>query len=231
MRLSKYLNILLIILFIGCTSAEDYLRQGHEIALKGDYKKALLLFDKAIEKNPKLIEAYVQRGLCLEYNNQIDSAIQNYNRLLHFDPKNTTAYYYIGLCKYKQNKFNDAIDYYNQALVTKGIFNRSDTSISNFFVGELDKDGILGNLEPFDVPAHEIFYQRGLAYYSIQQIKKAYSDFQYCIQQKYYVGQSYYMVGLCWLTVNKKDKACEAFKEGSFNGDSLATKTLNEVCK
>ena len=230
MTLRKYLYILTVVVLIGCYSADDYLKEGHNVGLTGDYKRAIQLFDKAIRENPKLKEAYIQRGLCYEYRNQIDSAIKNYNALLSFDPNNTTAFYYIGLCKYKQNQFNEAIEYFNKALQTKGDSNPSDTSSKTIFV-EIDKDGILGDLEPFDVPSHEIFYQRGLAYYSTQQINRAYFDFQNCIQQRYFVGESYYMVGLCWLTVNKKDKACEAFNESSFNGDSLATKKLNELCK
>ena len=215
---------------MGCYSADDYLQQGHDLALKRDYRSAILLFDKEIKKKTKLKEAYIQRGLCYESINQIDSAINDYKILVSFDPTNTTALYYIGLCKYEQKQFNEAIVYYNKAIATKGGASTSDTSRSHFIL-DINNDGLLGNFAPFDVPSHDIFYQRGLAYYSSKQIKKAYEDFQNCIQQNYYVGQSYYMVGLCWLTAGKKDKACEAFKQGSFNGDSLATKELNETCK
>jgi len=198
--------------------------------MQGNYKEAILNYNKAIDKDPKLKEAYIQKGLCFEYLNQEDTAIKVYEYLLSFDPNNTTAFYYIGLCKYKQNKFQEAIEFYNKALITKGVSNPSDTS-SPQIVLDLNKNGILADQAAFDVASYEIYYERGLAYYSTQQIKRAFYDFQNCIRQKYNLGESNYMVGLCWLTVNKNDKACEAFRQGAFYGDSLSTIQIPKVCK
>jgi tetratricopeptide (TPR) repeat protein len=210
-------------------SADTYLKEGHDVGLTGDYKSAIKLFDKAIQKNPKLKEAYIQRGLCYESINQDDKAINDYNTLLSFDPSNTTAFYYIGLCKYKQNKFDEAIEFYNKALMTKGVSNPLDTSIQ--IVIDFNKNGILvADQAAFDVASRKIYYERGLAYYSTKQIKRAFYDFESCIRQKYMLGESNYMIGLCWLTANKKDKACEAFKRGAFYGDSLSKTQILEEC-
>ena len=214
----------------GLKSADTYLKESRVVAEKGDYKSAIALLDKAILKDPKLKEAYIQRGLCYEYLNQDEKAISNYNALLSFDPNNTTAFYYIGLCKYTQKKYQEAIEFYNNALITKGVSNPSDTS-SPQLVLDLNKNGILGDQAAFDVASYEIYYDRGLAYYLTGQIKRAYYDFENCINQKYNLGASNYMVGLCWLTANKKDKACEAFKQGSFYGDSLSKTQILKECK
>jgi tetratricopeptide (TPR) repeat protein len=214
----------------GLKSADTYLKESRVVGEKGDYKSAIVLLDKAILKDPKLKEAYIQRGLCYEYLHQDEKAISNYNALLSFDPNNTTAFYYIGLCKYTQKKYQEAIEFYNNALITKGVSNPSDTS-SPQFVLDLNKNGIRGDQAAFDVASYEIYYERGLAYYSAGQIKRAYYDFENCINQKYNLGESNYMVGLCWLTANIKDKACEAFKQGSFYGDSLSTTQILKVCK
>jgi len=211
-------------------SADTYLKESRTIGEKGDYKSAIVLLDKAILKDPKLKEAYIQRGLCYENIKQDEKAINDYNTLLSFDPNNTTAFYYIGLCKYRQNKFQEAIENYDKALVTKGISNPSDTS-SVQIVLDLNRNGILADQAALDVASYEIYYERGLAYYSTQQIKRAFYDFQNCINQKYQLGESNYMIGLCWLTVNKKDKACEAFRQGAFYRDSLSKTQIQEVCK
>ncbi|MGG9970186.1 tetratricopeptide repeat protein [Ferruginibacter sp. SUN002] len=228
----SYLYILTIIFLTSCDfkSADDYLKQGHDIGLTGNYKAAIPIFDKAIQKNPKLKEAYIQRGLCYENIHEDSLAINDYKKLLSFDHKNTTAFYYIGLCKYRQNKFEEAIEFYNNALITKGISNPLDTSRSQFVL-DLNKNGILGEQATFDVASYEIYYERGLAYYSTGQIKRAFYDFENCINQKYQLGESNYMIGLCWLTANKKDKACEAFRQGAFYGDSLSKTQILEVCK
>ena len=121
------------------------------------------MLDKAILKDPKLKEGYIQRGLCYENIKQDEKAISDYNTLLSFDPNNTTAFYYIGLCKYRQNKFQEAIENYDKALITKGVSNPSDTS-SVQIVLDLNKNGILGDQAAFDVASYEIYYERGLAY-------------------------------------------------------------------
>src|SRR6266542_2100216 len=138
-------------------SADTYLKQGHDIGLTGDYKSAIKMFDKAIQKNPKLKEAFIQRGLCYENIQQDSLAINDYKKLLSFDPNNATAFYYIGLCKYRQNKFEEAIEYYNKALITKGISNPSDTS-SPQLVLDLNKNGLLGDRAAFDLASYELYY-------------------------------------------------------------------------
>ena len=231
MTLRNYLYILTLLLLTSCnlTSSIEYLRQGDEIGIKGDYKAAIALYDKAILKNPNFKEAYIQRGLCYENLHNVNQAINDYETLLSLDTNNTTAYYYIGLCKFEQKKYNEAIDYYNRALMTKGISNPTDTGYQAII--EFNKNGIFKDKFTFDIPAREIYFERGLAYYSTHQYKKAFHDFQNSIEMKYNVGESHYMTGLCWLSIAKKEKACESFKLGFLYGDSLSTKTMNEICK
>ena len=232
MKLISYLLIIAIVLLSSCESksANDYLQDSKSVSQKGNYKEAIRFLDKAINKNPKLKEAYIQRGLSHEYLKMDDSAINDYNKLLLFDSQNTTALYYIGLCKYRQNLYGEAIEYYNKTLITKG-FNPEDTSPKGQFVLNFNKNGILGEEAKFDIASYEIFYERGLAYYQNGQIQQSYFDFENCISQGYNVGESHYMIGLCWLTANKKEKACEAFRKSSFYGSSLAKKQFSEVCK
>jgi len=227
------ITILTVSFLTSCdlNSADTYLKEGHDVGLTGDYKSAIKLFDKAIQKNPKLKEAYIQRGLCYENINQDDKAINDYNTLLSFDPSNTTAFYYIGLCKYKQKNFEESIQFFNKALITKGVSNPTDTSNVQIVI-DFNKNGLLAvDQAAFDVASYEIYYERGLAYYSTKQIKRAFYDFENCIRHKYMLGESNYMIGLCWLTANKKDKACEAFKQGVFYGDSLSKTQILEECK
>ena len=227
------ITILTISFVTSCdlNSADSYLKKGHDVGVTGDYKAAIKSFDKAIQKNPKLKEAYIQRGLCYENIGQDEKAINDYNSLLSFDPSNTTAFYYIGLCKYKQKKFDEAIQFYNKALKTKGVSDPSDTSHIQVVI-DFNKNGILTvDQAAFDVASYKIYYERGLAYYSTKQIKRAFYDFENCIRQKYMLGESNYMIGLCWLTANKKDKACEAFTRGAFYGDSLSKQQILEECK
>ena len=231
MTLLKYSTILTFLLILSCTSSSEYLLEANEAGNKGNYREAIILLDKAIAKNPKFKDAYLNRGICNENLNRLDSAINDYNKLLKFDPKNTSATYYIGLCKYKQNKFAEAVEYFNKALWTKGGLNPSDTGHVQITI-DYNKNGLLADADnvKFDIAADEIYYQRGLAYYQMGNIGKAYSDFMNCIGNNYYVGESHYMVGLCYLSTNQKVKACEEFNRAILYGDTTAREMILKNC-
>jgi tetratricopeptide (TPR) repeat protein len=183
-------------LLSGCKSAEDYLSEGEDLSSAGNFKTALLNFEKAIQENPFLKDAYIQLGLCHENLNQQDSAIRVYMKLLHLYPDNTAAYYYSGICKYKQEKFDEAIAFFDKAIDTKGGFNSADTTSIQALI-DLNKDNFESESPEIDIPTREILYDRGMAYYKTGQIKNASFDFANCIIQKYNTVTSYYMIGLC----------------------------------
>lgn len=221
--------IILIAFLSSCDlkSADDYFRSATIKFNNKNYREALNLYSKAIVKDNKKRQAYLDRGLCYEALNQIDSAILNYNKLLRIDKNNVSALYYIGICKTKQNMNNDAHYYFTKALAVKG-FNDSTVSV----IMDMNKDFIFADkMESFDIPSYEIFYDRGIVNYNLNKIKSAYFDFNRCIENNYNLGKSYYMIGLCWLASNNKQKACESLNLATYHGDSLALNLWHEKCR
>jgi tetratricopeptide (TPR) repeat protein len=56
------------------------------------FKEAIADFDKALELNPDLIEAYVERGVLFANNKRYDDAIGDYTRAIQMDANNAKAY-------------------------------------------------------------------------------------------------------------------------------------------
>lgn len=196
--------LICLCLLVNCKSGEDYLSEGQVLIAEGNVKAALVLFEKAIEKNPFLKDAYIQLGLCHENLHQSDSALIVYNRLLNLYPDNTAAYYYSGISKYSQRKFKEAILFFNKAIYTKGGFNITDTTSVEALIN-LNKDNFQSELQEMDIPTREILYDRGMAYYKAGQVKNACTDFNNCIIQNYNTRTSYNMIDLCkQTTTNKK---------------------------
>ena len=206
--------------FSSCNfkSANTYLEESKQAVAKEDYRSAINLLNKAIQKDPQLKEAYLQRGLCYENISKKDSAVIDYKAVLDLDPNNTTAWYYTGLCKYSENKLDEAIANYNQALITKGILNPSDTSAIRLIADT-------------STTTAQLYYQRGLAYYAAQQPQKAYRDFQTCIAKKYNLDECFYLSSVCWLEGNKKNTPCDSFILNSEQGKNMIKNHLAHLCK
>ena len=213
-------------IFTGCKNAEDYFSEGQDLSSDGNYKAAIVKYNKAIQENQYLKDSYIQMGICYEYLNQHDSALRAYNELLKIFPDNTAANYYSGVSKYRQQKYAEAIPYYNRALDSKGGFHASDTNSIQTLI-DLCKDNFESENAEIDIPSREILYDRAMANYKSGKFKSACDDFSICILQDYNPGTSYYMIGLCRMARKEIKFARKAFFQASNYGDSLAIKKLS----
>jgi len=214
-------------LLSGCKSADEYLSEGQNLSSAGNFRAALSVFEKAIQKNPFLKDAYIQLGLCHENLNQHDLAISAYMKLLHLYPDNTAAYYYSGISKYKQKKFEEAITFFNKAIYTKGGFNSADTTSVQALI-DLNKDNFESESAEIDIPTREILFDRGMAYYKTGEMKNACTDFANCVIQNYNTVTSHYMIGLCKPARRNKKYAGESFPESSHDADRILSNTAKK---
>ena len=225
-----FLTIICLTTSCNLKSADDYLLESNKLADNGKYKEAIELLDKAIQKNPKYREAFLNKGLCHENLKDFNSAILDYKGLLKIDPKNTTAFYNIGTCKYDLNLFQEAVEYYNKALETKGYSIDSNTSGKPSITIDWNKNGIIEDAK-FDIESNQLFYQRGLAYYQLNKFRSAYADFNNCLAQNYYVTDCHYMIALCYIESGNKEKGCIELDKAIALGDTLSLRKKQEVCK
>jgi tetratricopeptide (TPR) repeat protein len=59
---------------------------------KGDIARAIVDYDDAIELDPKLALAHLNRGIALEAKGNTDLAIADYDEAIRLDPKLASAY-------------------------------------------------------------------------------------------------------------------------------------------
>ena len=67
--------------------AERHQSRGLRHVRKGDYRKAIREFDKAIHLNPNYSEAYYNKGTIYSYKGEYSRAIENFNAALGLDPQ------------------------------------------------------------------------------------------------------------------------------------------------
>jgi tetratricopeptide (TPR) repeat protein len=231
MKQALLLYVLFATALCSCNSANDYLQKASTEIDQKNYREAIRLLNKALIKNKNLSEAYTQKGYCYSLLDNDDSAIIVYKQLLSFHPKNTLALYNLGLCKYRLEKYEEAIESFNLAMISKGYNPEDTTRFQYIFELSPTMKKLTGQEQEFDVSFSEIFYWSGLAHYSAGHIKKAYGYFRNCISREYNLGESHYMIALCWLANDKKDDACESFRIATVYGYSQANEQIDKFCK
>jgi tetratricopeptide (TPR) repeat protein len=95
---------------------EKLLKQGQEKAQRGDRQGAIADYTKAIQENPKLMEAYIQRGIAHHDLNDFNNAASDFSQALRIDPKNAVALYNRGEVRSDLGDVQGAIADLNQAI-------------------------------------------------------------------------------------------------------------------
>ncbi|MGH6734683.1 MAG: tetratricopeptide repeat protein [Methyloceanibacter sp.] len=92
------------------------LLRARAYAAENKLREAIADFDTALELNPDLIDAYVERGILFANNRRFDDAIGDYNRAIEMDYKNARAYALRAEAKLNSDQPDEALLDVNQAL-------------------------------------------------------------------------------------------------------------------
>ena len=215
---------LCLLLLIRCdfSSAEDYLHLAESVAEKGNYKEAIKLADKAINKNNKLVKAYLDRSLFYSKLGNDKKSLLDLKKVITIDPKNTLALYNITLLYDKMENYNKVLYFSNKTFETK------DKGIGCY----IDKNNnAFGNPEKTDVPSHLIYFERAKANYNLSNLKDAKHDFLMCIDDNYKNSECYYWIACIYSELGDSKLACENFNMARLFGNKNAEDKIEKYCE
>jgi tetratricopeptide (TPR) repeat protein len=162
--------------------AESYstLRLAVEKYSQGEYRKALLQVDMAINQNPGFARAYMIRGMINSRLGDETYAIRDYTYAIDLDPEEAFAYYGRGLIYKKNDQYRSAMSDFDQAI-------RHNPDLPEMFVArgrvKYDIEDYQGAMRDFTRaielnPSYSIAYaSRALAKFMTQQFESAGEDF------------------------------------------------------
>mgnify|MGYP000439316027 CR=1 FL=1 len=73
-------------------TAETYFNRGVDASQKGDFKRAVSYYNKAIDVNPEFIVAYLNRGFVNELLGKLENACADWNMAFSLGQKEAEKY-------------------------------------------------------------------------------------------------------------------------------------------
>jgi len=114
--------ILLLLPAMGCsnnTQRDQAFQRGLSAVYKNNFDETIKEFTEVIRLDPKMADAYVNRGLAYagkkDYKSAV-AAVADYNEAIALDPKNIDAYISRGLVYYEYKVYDQAIADYGEAV-------------------------------------------------------------------------------------------------------------------
>jgi tetratricopeptide (TPR) repeat protein len=227
-QLSAISLILVFILTLTLTSCGNrlsnyYCSQAEKLESEGKYKEAIVLLDKAVEKNPKNIYAFIHRGIDKSSIEDHKGAIEDFSKVIEIDANNVLAYLNRGKKKAQLGDYIGAIEDYDKAIKIKG-------GNGPFYFEMVDNFFIKKNFN-YDITMEEVRYERGFAGYNIDSLSLAFYDFNFCVQKNFELPTSYYMLGLIYIAYGDMENAYFALTKSEILGNSEARKMINKYSK
>lgn len=215
---------LCLTLLISCdfSSAEDYLHQAERLAENGKYEEAIKLTDKALNKNNKLVEAYIDRALFYSKLGNDKKALVDLKKVIAIDSKNTLALYNITLLYSKVEDYANVLYFSNKTFETK------DGGIGCY----IDRNNnAFGNSGKIDIPSHLIYFERAKANYNLSKLADARYDFLMCIDDNYKNPECYYWIACIYSKLGNSKLACENFNMARLLGNKNAENKIEKYCE
>ncbi|WP_294143389.1 tetratricopeptide repeat protein [uncultured Sanguibacteroides sp.] len=114
----RYLFMILFMFFFFSVYAQkdvELTQAGIEQTHKGNFSRAITLFDKALKINPKNIKAIYNKGFIRENQNRFEEAAELYSIIIDLEPKDI-YYFRRGYCYFQSRQYQEALDDYNLML-------------------------------------------------------------------------------------------------------------------
>lgn len=143
-----------------------------------------------------------------------DEAKRELSILVGKNDKNAYVLFNLGLVYATEKNYDSAVLYFNNASQSK--------SNNNAYIIESTKEAsiITGQKTFIDVRYTEIIYFKAMANFYRHHLLDAKREFEYCINNKEMVGQSYFYLGLIYLEIKEYGELCKNMIKAKENGAS-----------
>ena len=197
-----------------------------------DIEKALIYFQKAVEKDPNYADAIFQIGYCYGQLKQYREAIESLKQAIRIKPDYAEAHCNLGAAYGNLGRSSEEIESYKQAIRIK-----PDYAEAHFNLGiaygnlgrhseaiESLKQAI--RIKPDLAEAH---CNLGVAYWSLGRYSEAIESYKQAIRIKPDYAEAHYFLGLAYIITRDKGSALDEYKILKEINKELANKLFNLI--
>lgn len=183
----------------------------------------LVLTQEIIKRNQHCRDAYALRGDIYFSLDSIEQAHKDYKFLTQIDSNNVYAWFEVGALYELKAKYDSAVYYYDKAIGKKKINDSLIIDRNNSFE-------TLTNQRGYDVAYSKIVLRKGIASYYNGNLKAAFKDIQYCINEKYALQDAYFYRGLIYFYLKQSKDFCADFEKAKLYGNLDAENYIKKYC-
>ena len=180
-------------------TAITHFYRGNAYMNSEKYEKAIECYDKAIQSNPQLAEAYNNRGNVNKALGKYPEAIADYNEVIKINPQYAEAYNNRGNAKNKLGNYSEAIADYDKAIQINPQYamaynNRgvSNAELGNYSEAITDYDKAI-EINP---QYAEAYNNRGISNMKLGNYSEAIADYDKAIEINPQYANAYYNRGI-----------------------------------
>lgn len=196
---NKAIETLNVVVTNDANNFEAFNMRGVAYQEKGQYKNALLDFDRAIELNPKFYKAYYNRALTNTLTKNLETAKEDYDKAIELEPQNAELY------------------------LNRG-FLMAELELFKFAFQDFDKTIQL------DSTNHLAFYNRGYLKFQLGDPQSAIPDLEKTLQLEPSFIKGLHTLGMAWLALEENEKACLLLKQAESKGYSDSKAAVKQYC-
>ncbi len=213
--------ISIILVFTSCSNkrARSLVCKAETLQSNGQQFDANNLLNRAIELDPKNIDAYLYRGINNSILGNHNDAIADLSKVISLDSDNTLAYFSRGQNKRVLEDYEGAIIDYNKAI-------KSKDEISIVWLGEEN----INNKSDYDVKIETIKFQLGIARYYFRDLHNALEDFNFSIKHEFEIAESSYFKGIILIELGQTEEGCNMMNIAKLLGESNAQNYIDKYC-
>jgi tetratricopeptide (TPR) repeat protein len=203
--ISTYINPKTLHLYVGLS---------HQVL--GELEQSVSHYDKVIELDPNLIEAYGNRGNAYNDMKQFSRAIEDYDIVSALDPEDYRAFYNRGLAYFHLGQYERAIQDYDHAIEIKPnyVWAYNNRGAAHLVLKQYELAIQDHNMAIMLDPRYPVaYFNRGLAYEALGQYRLAIKDFDKTIQLAPDYVNAYLRRGITYMDLDQYDDAIKDFTQ------------------